>query len=223
MSDSLHYVCPHCHTTNRIALDQLGNQPDCGSCHQPLVTGEPVALDADSFARHTGRSQLPVVAAWAKPGAIMRQGPHQGAGLCPGRQDPGRPGPVRQARYRGPSASRCALRHPQHPDHGGIQGRQGAGAHLGRLAARRDRALGAICGHPLSRCAASPSFFGRGTASSLRGGGAAQSLARCLLRKRRCMRKRVARLIATKFPGWLASPPLPAHAPCPRHRQWPCP
>ena len=49
MSESLHYVCPHCHTTNRIAKEQLGNQPDCGSCHQPLVTGEPVALDNDSF------------------------------------------------------------------------------------------------------------------------------------------------------------------------------
>jgi thioredoxin 2 len=69
VSESLHYVCPHCHTTNRIASDQLGNQPDCGSCHQPLVTGEPVALDNDSFARHTGRSQLPVVVDFWAPGA----------------------------------------------------------------------------------------------------------------------------------------------------------
>ena len=61
MSDKLHFVCPHCHTTNRIAVDQLGSAPDCGSCHQPLVTGQPVALDAQSFARHVGRSQVPVV------------------------------------------------------------------------------------------------------------------------------------------------------------------
>ena len=43
MTDSLHVVCPHCHTTNRIARAHLGQAPDCGKCHQPLFTGTPLA------------------------------------------------------------------------------------------------------------------------------------------------------------------------------------
>ena len=30
---TLHVVCPHCHTTNRVRADQLAAAPDCGSCH----------------------------------------------------------------------------------------------------------------------------------------------------------------------------------------------
>ena len=44
--ESLHIVCPHCHTTNRVQFDQLTNAPDCGSCHQPLFVGAPLELDA---------------------------------------------------------------------------------------------------------------------------------------------------------------------------------
>ena len=69
--DSLHIVCPHCHTTNRVKRDQLSAHPDCGSCHQPLFTGQPVQLDAESFAKQVGRNQIPVVvdfwAPWCGP------------------------------------------------------------------------------------------------------------------------------------------------------------
>jgi thioredoxin 2 len=46
---ALHVVCPHCHTTNRVQSEDLGNAPDCGQCHAPLFTGHPANLGATDF------------------------------------------------------------------------------------------------------------------------------------------------------------------------------
>jgi thioredoxin 2 len=57
MSDALHVVCPHCHTTNRVREGDLAKAPDCGSCHKALFTAHSTSLSL--LARVTASAVFP--------------------------------------------------------------------------------------------------------------------------------------------------------------------
>lgn len=63
---SLRVVCPHCRTTNAIALDRDPKQARCGSCHQSLFAGMPISVSERDFDHFVSRSQVPLfVDVWA--------------------------------------------------------------------------------------------------------------------------------------------------------------
>ncbi|MGE5492467.1 MAG: thioredoxin TrxC [Actinomycetota bacterium] len=71
MSAPVHVVCPHCHTTNRLPPERLGEGGTCGRCKERLFRGIATELDQAGFEKHLQNSDLPLVvdfwAPWCAP------------------------------------------------------------------------------------------------------------------------------------------------------------
>ena len=66
-SETIQVACPACLTANRVPAERVSEDPKCGRCGAPLLSGAPIELAEAAFDDFVRRSHLPVIADFWAP------------------------------------------------------------------------------------------------------------------------------------------------------------